>query len=56
MKISRYIVIGTVIYIVVFLVDYLFTLFAIDESGVYKSKLGLKITMDIAGHSWCQAF
>lgn len=46
MKLSRFIVVGTVIYAVVFLIDFLTTLFAIDESGVYHSKLGLKLTME----------
>lgn len=48
MKLSKFIVFGTVAYLVAFLIDYLTTLFSIDESGVYHSLLGLKITMEIS--------
>ncbi|TQS75897.1 hypothetical protein DX933_03885 [Ornithinibacillus gellani] len=48
MKLSKVIVIGTVVYLVAFLIDYLTTLFSIDRSGVYHSKLGLKITMEMS--------
>ena len=48
MKLSKFIVVGSVVYLVAFLIDYLTTLFAIDQSGVYHSKLGLKITMEMS--------
>ncbi|WP_101841962.1 hypothetical protein [Halobacillus sp. Marseille-P3879] len=45
MKLTKFIFIGTVVYLVLFLIDYLVTLFSIDESGEYKSTLGLNIDM-----------
>ncbi|WP_243292780.1 hypothetical protein [Bacillus sp. FJAT-47783] len=45
MKLSKFIFLGTVLYLFLFLFDYFITLFSIDETGVYMSKLGLKIDM-----------
>ncbi|ENH98203.1 hypothetical protein J416_01874 [Gracilibacillus halophilus YIM-C55.5] len=45
MKLTKFVFIGTIIYLLLFLIDYLVTLFSIDKSGVYKSKLGLEIDM-----------
>ncbi|CDQ20594.1 hypothetical protein SAMN05192559_105137 [Halobacillus karajensis] len=45
MKLTKWIFIGTVIYLAAFLIDYFVTLFSIDESGIYRSKLGLQIDM-----------
>lgn len=45
MKLSKFIFLGTILYLFLFLFDYFITLFAIDETGVYMSKLGLKIDM-----------
>ncbi len=45
MKLTKFITFGTIIYLLLFLLDYITTLFSIDESGVYMSKLGLKINM-----------
>ncbi|GGF18061.1 hypothetical protein GCM10010954_16060 [Halobacillus andaensis] len=45
MKLTKFIFIGTVVYLVLFLIDYLVTLFSIDESGEYMSTLGLSIDM-----------
>ena len=47
MKLPKYIFGGTLVYLVAFLIDYVTTLFAIDESGNYHSKLGLKISMEM---------
>lgn len=45
MRLSRWIFLGTILYLVAFLIDFITTLFSIDQSGVYMSKLGLKIDM-----------
>ncbi|KEP24832.1 hypothetical protein BA70_15005 [Bacillus zhangzhouensis] len=45
MRLPRWIFLGTILYLVAFLIDYITTLFSIDKSGVYMSKLGLKIDM-----------
>ncbi|MFG6146846.1 hypothetical protein [Halobacillus sp. B23F22_1] len=45
MKLTKFIFIGTVVYLVLFLIDYLVTLFSINESGEYMSTLGLSIDM-----------
>ncbi|PRR89277.1 hypothetical protein C6W20_15385 [Bacillus sp. NMCN6] len=45
MRLPRWIFLGTILYLVAFLIDYITTLFSIDQSGVYMSKLGLKIDM-----------
>ncbi|NRG48111.1 hypothetical protein HRF87_25815 [Bacillus sp. CRN 9] len=47
MKLSKFIFIGSMIYLTLFLIDFLITLFSIDETGVYRSKLGLGIDMTI---------
>lgn len=41
MKLTKYIFIGTLLYLFLFLIDYFVTLFSIDESGVYESKIRL---------------
>ncbi len=45
MRLSRWIFLGAILYLVAFLIDFITTLFSIDQSGVYMSKLGLKIDM-----------
>ncbi len=42
-KIFKKISFATVIYFIVFLIDYVFELFQINESGTYLTILGLKI-------------
>lgn len=45
MKLSKFIFFGTILYLFLFLIDFLTTLFSINKTGIYKSKLGLKIDM-----------
>lgn len=45
MKFSKQIVFATVSYLVLLLLDFVLTLYSINESGLYTSVLGLKIDM-----------
>ena len=44
MKITKYIGIGTVIWSIVFLIDYIYELFKITETSVVTTLAGLRIT------------
>ncbi|MCP3031580.1 hypothetical protein LF817_09480 [Halobacillus sp. A1] len=45
MKLTKFAMIGTVIYLTLFLIDYLTALYSIGESGMYHSLLGLRIDL-----------
>lgn len=47
MKITKYIGIGSAIWMVVFLIDYIYELFQINKNGVVTTFSGLRITTEM---------